>query len=63
VNTGIFDDIDVRKALAAEKSMRDFVKGKYGDVVKRIEDTKDLSKDDEEKLQSAMKEWKSTATY
>jgi hypothetical protein len=31
--------------------------------VKRIEDTKDLSKEDEEKLQQAMKEWKSTATY
>jgi F-type H+-transporting ATPase subunit alpha len=63
VNTGFFDDIDVKKALAAEKSMRDFVKGKYADVVKRIEETKDLSKDDEEKLQAALKEWKTTATY
>jgi F-type H+-transporting ATPase subunit alpha len=63
VNSGFFDDIDVKKALAAENSMRDYVKGKYPDLVKRIEDTKDLSKDDEDKLQQAMKEWKSTATY
>src|ERR1700716_1242298 len=63
VNNGYFDDIDVKKALSAEKSMRDYIKGKYPDLVKRIEDTKDLSKDDEEKLQQAMKDWKSTATY
>ena len=29
VNGGYFDDIDVRKALAAERSMRDYIKGKY----------------------------------
>jgi F-type H+-transporting ATPase subunit alpha len=63
VNGGYFDDIDVRKALSAERSMRDYIKGKYSDLVKRIEDTKDLSKEDEEKLQQAMKDWKSTATY
>jgi len=63
VNNGYFDDIDVKKALAAEKSMRDYVKGKSPDLVKRIEDTKDLSKDDEEKLHQGMKEWKTTATY
>jgi len=63
VNNGFFDDIDVKKALSAEKSLRDHLKGKYADLVKRIEDTKDLSKDDEEKLQQAMKDWKSSATY
>jgi F-type H+-transporting ATPase subunit alpha len=63
VNNGYFDDIEVRKALAAEKSMRDYSKGKYPDLVKRIEDTKDLSKEDEDKLHQAVKEWKSTATY
>jgi F-type H+-transporting ATPase subunit alpha len=63
VNNGYFDDIDVKKALSAEKSMRDYVKGKNPDLVKRIEDTKDLSKEDEDQLQQAIKEWKSTATY
>ena len=63
VNNGYFDDIDVKKALAAERSMRDYIKDKYADLVERIEDTKDLGKEDEEKLQQAMKDWKSTATY
>ncbi|MGE5525155.1 MAG: F0F1 ATP synthase subunit alpha [Rhodospirillaceae bacterium] len=63
VNNGYFDDIDVKKALPAERSMRDFIKDKYGDLVKRIEDTKDLSKDDEEKLHQAMKDWKQAGTY
>jgi F-type H+-transporting ATPase subunit alpha len=63
VNNGFFDDIDVKKALSAERSMRDYVKGKHPDLVKRVEDTKDLSKDDEAKLQQIAKDWKSTATY
>jgi F-type H+-transporting ATPase subunit alpha len=63
VNSGFFDDIDVKKALSAERSLRDYVKDKYADLVKRIEDTKDLSKDDEEKLLQALKAWKATATY
>ena len=33
VNNGYFDDIDVKKALAAEKSMRDYLKTKYADLV------------------------------
>src|SRR6186997_135981 len=32
VSNGFFDDIDVKKALSAEKSMRDFIKGKYSDL-------------------------------
>jgi F-type H+-transporting ATPase subunit alpha len=63
VNGGYFDDIDVKKALAAERSMRDYIKNKYADLVQRVEDTKDLSKEDEDKLHAAMKDWKNTATY
>ena len=47
VNNGYYDDIDVKKALAAERPMRDYVKGKYGDLVDRIEDDQGLSADDE----------------
>src|SRR6202043_1228661 len=47
VNNSYFDDIPVAKALAAEGAMRTFIKGKYGDLIDRIEGTKDLSKDDE----------------
>src|SRR5947209_3290662 len=63
VTNGYFDDIDVKKALAAEKAMRDFMKSKYGALVDRIEQTKDLSKDDEAKLHEALKDFKKNATY
>jgi F-type H+-transporting ATPase subunit alpha len=63
VNGGYFDDIDVKKALAAERSMRDYIKGKFADLVKRIEDTKDLAKDDEEKLNAAIKDWKQNGAF
>ncbi|MGH8710301.1 MAG: F0F1 ATP synthase subunit alpha [Burkholderiales bacterium] len=63
VNNGYFDDIDVKKALSVERAMRDYIMGKYADLVKRIESTKDLSKDDEEKLHGAMKDFKKNAAY
>src|SRR5207244_11922396 len=57
VNNGYFDDIDVKKALAAEKSMRDYVKGKYASLVKTMEDKKDLSADEEKARRSTIDEW------
>jgi len=63
VNNALFDDIDVKKALAAEKSMRDYVKDKYADLVKRMEDKKDLSEDDEKALKAAIEDWKKNGTY
>jgi F-type H+-transporting ATPase subunit alpha len=63
VSGGYLDDVDVKKALAAERSMRDYIKAKFGDLVKRIEDTKDLSKDDEGQLTAAIKDWKQNGSY
>src|SRR5258708_21369476 len=63
VNNGYFDDIDVKKALAAEKSLRDYVKGKYSDVVKNMEDKKDLSADEEKALKAAIEDWKKSGTF
>ena len=63
VSNGYFDDVEVKKALAAERSMRDHIKGKYAELVNRIEETKDLSKDDEAGLHEAMKDWKKNGTY
>ena len=63
VNNSYYDDIDVKKALAAEKSMRDFIRSNHASLVDAIETTKDLSSDNEAKLHAAIKEWKKTATY
>jgi F-type H+-transporting ATPase subunit alpha len=63
VNNGYFDDVELKKALAAERSMRDYIKGKYGELVGRMEHTKELSKDDEAQLNDAIKDWKKNASY
>ena len=63
VNNGFFDDMDVKKALAAEKSMRDHLKNKYADLVKRMEERKDLPAEDEKSLSAAVGDWKKTGTY
>jgi F-type H+-transporting ATPase subunit alpha len=63
VNNGYFDDVDVKKALTAERAMRSHLKSKFADLVNRIEDTKDLTKDDEDKLHTAIKDFKQNATY
>jgi len=63
VSNGFFDDIDVKKALAAERSLRDYMKSKYTELVNRIESTKDLPKEDEAKLLEAVKDWKKNGTF
>ena len=63
VNNGYFDDIDVKKALAAEKSMRDYVKDKYAALIERIEDKKDLPAEDEKALNDAIEDWKKNGAY
>ncbi|MCL6643086.1 MAG: F0F1 ATP synthase subunit alpha, partial [Candidatus Bipolaricaulota bacterium] len=63
VNNGYFDDIDVKKALAAEKAMREFLKDRYGELVQRMQETKDLSKEDEALLHEALKEWKKSGGF
>jgi len=63
VNNGYYDDIPVAKALAAEAAMRAHLKNKFGELADRIEQTKDLSKDDEAKLHEAIKDFKKNATY
>ena len=63
VNNGYFDDIDVKRALAAEKSMRDYVKEKFPDLVARMEDKKDLSADDEKALKGAIEDWKKNGSF
>jgi F-type H+-transporting ATPase subunit alpha len=63
VNHDVFDDIEVDKALAAEKSMRDYLKGKYADLVKSIDEKNDLSADDEKALADALQDWKTSGSY
>jgi F-type H+/Na+-transporting ATPase subunit alpha len=63
VNNGYFDDIDVKKALAAERSMRDYIKTTFADLANRMEEKKELSADEEKLLKSAIEEWKKKGSY
>ncbi|HWT37873.1 MAG TPA: F0F1 ATP synthase subunit alpha [Paraburkholderia sp.] len=62
-NNGYLDDLEVSQVLAFEKGLRDFLKSKHADLVKRIEDNKDLSKDDEGALHAALKDFKKSGAY
>ena len=63
VNNGYFDDIDIKKALAAERSLRDYIKSKYAALFNGIEEKKDISADDEKALKAAVEDWKKNGTY
>jgi len=63
VNNGYFDDVDVTKALAAEKSLRDFARTKYAALVEEVERDKKFSKDVEAKLHELVKDFKKTGSY
>jgi len=43
--------------------LRDYVKSKYTALVERMEQNKDLTKEDEAALQDAIKDWKKSGSY
>ena len=63
VNNGYLDDVDVSQVLAFEKSLKDQLKAKHAAMIQRIEDTKELSKDDEGELAAAILEFKKHGAF
>jgi F-type H+-transporting ATPase subunit alpha len=43
--------------------MRDYIKSKYAELVARMEEKKDLSKEEEALLHEAIKDWKKNGSY
>ncbi len=62
-NNGYFDDIDVNKALAAEKALREFARTKYAALVEEMERDKKFSKEVEAKLHELLKDFKKSGAY
>ncbi len=62
-NHGYLDDVDVKNILPFEKGLLEHLKSKFADLVGRIEDTKDLSKDDEVALKAAVEDYKRSASF
>ena len=58
VNKGAFDDVDVKRALACETAMHQFVKSKAADLVAKIESTKVLDGEGEKQLAAVIEEFK-----
>jgi len=63
VNNGYLDDIDVKNVLAFESGLRQSMLTSHKDLVDRIEQTQELSKDDEPKLHDAVKAFKKSGAY
>ncbi|HEX6138631.1 MAG TPA: F0F1 ATP synthase subunit alpha [Casimicrobiaceae bacterium] len=63
VNRGFYDGVPVEKALAFEAALRQFMKSKYAAITDKIEQTKDLTADDEKALVAAIEDFKKTGTY
>ena len=63
VNNNYMDDVEVGKALAFEKSLRDFVKSKYAALIDSIDRVNNLSDADEKALHAAVADFKKTGAY
>jgi F-type H+/Na+-transporting ATPase subunit alpha len=62
-NNGYLDDLEVGQVLPFERGLRDYLKSKHAEMIKRIEDSKELSKDDEGALHAALKDFKKSGAY
>src|SRR5690606_7443284 len=62
VNNGYLDDLEVEQILPFEKALRDHLRTKQEALVQRIQDKKELSKEDEGELVAAIQEFKKHGT-
>ncbi|MGH8807315.1 MAG: F0F1 ATP synthase subunit alpha, partial [Noviherbaspirillum sp.] len=60
VNKGYFDDIGVKRVLAFESGLHNFMKTSHGALLQKIEETKQLDKDGEAQLAAAIADFKKT---
>jgi len=63
VNNGYLDDLEVAQVLPFEKALKDFLKSKHEALIQRIEDVKELSKEDDAALGAAIQEFKKHGTF
>lgn len=63
INIGAYDDIEVKDALKVEAAMQDYMKINHADLIDRIEQQKALSKEDEQLLTEAVKEFKKSGAF
>ena len=63
VEMGAFDDVAVKDALKCERAMREYLQQHHADLVERIEQKKELSKEDSAIMKSAIEEFKKNGAW
>ena len=63
VNKGYFDDIEVKRVLAFESGMHKYLKANHAELLKKLDDSKQLDKDAEAELADAIGAFKKSGTY
>jgi len=63
VNKGYLDDVPVKQVLAFEAGVHDFMKTKHAALLQKIEETKQLDKDGEALLYTAIADFKKSGAY
>lgn len=63
VNIGAYDDVAVADVLRVERGMREYLKTHYPQLVESIETKKELVKEDEAVLKTAIEEFKKSGAY
>jgi len=63
VNNGYLDDLEVDQVLSFEKALKEHLKSKHEALINRIQETKELSKEDEAELASAIQEFKKHGAF
>jgi F-type H+-transporting ATPase subunit alpha len=60
---GLLDDVELAKVRLFEEAFHSYMQGNHPDVLKEIDDKKDLSPEVEEKLKAAIQQFKESAPY
>ncbi len=63
VQRGLYDDVPVERALAFEAALNAFMKSKYGALMDRMDQKKEMNADDEKELAAAITDFKNNGTY
>ena len=53
-NEGYFDDVEINKVMSFEKAMHEFARSNHKDLLESIDNEKELSKENDEKLKSIL---------
>ncbi|MDL1866183.1 F0F1 ATP synthase subunit alpha [Betaproteobacteria bacterium PRO4] len=63
LNKGYFDDVDIKRALAFESALKSYIRSQHGEILDKIETSKELDTETEKSLEAAIQEFKKNGTY